>query len=493
MPAHGNDRNLDGDTAWLPTTPSRTDPPRRGQPCCAVGGGADRAPGGGDQPRRAPRHAAELPAGRDRGPRRARASARQRAARAGARTTRARRCGESCAGSTGSGGPSDGELAGAAARRRRAARARSSPGGRSQRLRDDQDRSRRAARGRCAISVGLASLAEGSTPAGARGGGAARPRAAVALRRQPGGRRERRDIISSRALRIGAVAAAADGRPRPRAARREHAARRDRGARRAARGGRQRQRDPAPADRARAAAARSASSIARASRWRSSAPAAQEAAWLHELGLEARAVLVEPLSMEGHGGGLVIALRTRRRLPRARPRGAERVRGERRAAAGGRALGRDRTPALRHGGARARAHALGAGDPRREHPGHRRAAAAARQRPRHRRPAALSAAVDAVLEGLGHEIDGLRHLITELRPAALDDLGLAAALEALARRAQAIDGLDVTTEIDLGAGMERIGADGSGGWTRSSRAPSTGSPRRPSRTSAATPRRRARS
>ena len=63
---------------------------------------------------------------------------------------------------------------------------------------------------------------------------------------------------------------------------------------------------------------------------------------------------------------------------------------------------------------------------------------------------ALSSAVDAVLEGLGEEIDGLRHLITELRPAALDDLGLAAALEALARRMQAIDGLDVQTEIDLG-------------------------------------------
>jgi signal transduction histidine kinase len=62
---------------------------------------------------------------------------------------------------------------------------------------------------------------------------------------------------------------------------------------------------------------------------------------------------------------------------------------------------------------------------------------------------ALTAAVDTVLEGLGHEIDGLRHLITELRPAALDDLGLAAALEALARRAQAIDGLDVSTEISL--------------------------------------------
>jgi signal transduction histidine kinase len=55
-----------------------------------------------------------------------------------------------------------------------------------------------------------------------------------------------------------------------------------------------------------------------------------------------------------------------------------------------------------------------------------------------------------VLEGLGREIDGLRHLITELRPAALDDLGLEAALQALARRAQAIDGLDVQIEIELG-------------------------------------------
>src|SRR6202035_620933 len=70
--------------------------------------------------------------------------------------------------------------------------------------------------------------------------------------------------------------------------------------------------------------------------------------------------------------------------------------------------------------------------------------------------------VNAVLEGLGHEIDGLRHLITELRPAALDDLGLAAALEALARRAQAIDGLDVQTEINLGpeAGGDEGSASG---------------------------------
>ena len=70
-------------------------------------------------------------------------------------------------------------------------------------------------------------------------------------------------------------------------------------------------------------------------------------------------------------------------------------------------------------------------------------------------PQQLREAVDVVLEGLGNEIDGLRHLITELRPAALDDLGLAAALQALARRAQAIDGLDVSIEIELGPRTRR--------------------------------------
>jgi signal transduction histidine kinase len=78
-------------------------------------------------------------------------------------------------------------------------------------------------------------------------------------------------------------------------------------------------------------------------------------------------------------------------------------------------------------------------------------------------PTALREAVDMVLDGLGNEIDGLRHLITELRPAALDDLGLAAALQALARRAQAIDGLDVTTEIDLGAAAVHENGDGERG------------------------------
>jgi signal transduction histidine kinase len=74
--------------------------------------------------------------------------------------------------------------------------------------------------------------------------------------------------------------------------------------------------------------------------------------------------------------------------------------------------------------------------------------------------------VEEVLEGLGREIDGLRHLITELRPAALDDLGLAAALQALARRAQAIDGLDVKIEIDLGPEPAH---PGQGSWPEGNR------------------------
>ena len=179
-------------------------------------------------------------------------------------------------------------------------------------------------------------------------------------------------------------------------------------------------------------------------------PRGQEATWLHELGLEARAVLVEPLSMEGQGGGLVIAVREdggfrnpdRRALSSFAASVAQRLVAERsveieRLRFGMEARERERTRwareihdetvqglgALRLKLANARDMGVESG---------------------------LSEAVDAVLEGLGEEIDGLRHLITELRPAALDDLGLVPALQALARRAQAIDGLEIQTEIDLG-------------------------------------------
>ncbi len=179
-------------------------------------------------------------------------------------------------------------------------------------------------------------------------------------------------------------------------------------------------------------------------------PRGAEAAWLHELGLEARAALVEPLQMEGQGDGMVIALRgdgrfrdpDRRALEAFAASVSQRLAAERsveieRLRYGMEARERERTRWAReiHDEAIQGIGAL------------RLKLASARDR---EDPEALRTAVDAVLEGLGAEIDGLRHLITELRPAALDDLGLEAALQALARRAQAIDGLEVRTEIELG-------------------------------------------
>jgi signal transduction histidine kinase len=194
-------------------------------------------------------------------------------------------------------------------------------------------------------------------------------------------------------------------------------------------------------------------------------PRGPEAAWLHELGLEARAVLVEPLSMEGQGGGLVIALREQGsfRDPDRQALGAFASSVSQRLAAE-RSVEIER---LRYGmEARERERARWA---REIHDESIQGIGALRLQLANARDLddkqALSAAVDAALEGLGTEIDGLRHLITELRPAALDDLGLAAALEALARRAQAIDGLDVKTEIDLGGGSSpavQAGVPGAG-------------------------------
>ncbi len=170
-------------------------------------------------------------------------------------------------------------------------------------------------------------------------------------------------------------------------------------------------------------------------------PRGQEAAWLHELGLEARAALVEPLSMEGYGGGLVIALRRDGGF-----RGPDREALNAFATSVAQRLAAERSveiKRLRYGmEARERERTRWA---REIHDETIQGLGALRMRLANARDqdeqAAMSAAVEAVLEGLGEEIDGLRHLITELRPAALDDLGLAAALQALARRAQAIDGL----------------------------------------------------
>ena len=188
-------------------------------------------------------------------------------------------------------------------------------------------------------------------------------------------------------------------------------------------------------------------------------PRGQEAAWLHELGLEARAALVEPLSMEGHGGGLVIALRRDGGF-----RGPDRQALNAFATSVAQRLAAERSveiKRLRYGmEARERERTRWA---REIHDETIQGLGALRMKLANARDldeqAAMSAAVESVLEGLGEEIDGLRHLITELRPAALDDLGLAAALQALARRAQAIDGLDVQTEIDLGPESDHPGSE----------------------------------
>jgi signal transduction histidine kinase len=178
-------------------------------------------------------------------------------------------------------------------------------------------------------------------------------------------------------------------------------------------------------------------------------PRGQEAAWLHELGLEARAALVEPFSMEGQGSGLVIALRKDGSF-----RGPDRQALSAFAASVAQRLAAERSveiERLRYGmEARERERTRWA---REIHDESIQGIGALRLRLANARDIndgdSLREAVDTVLEGLGTEIDQLRHLITELRPAALDDLGLAAALEALARRAQAIDGLEVKTEINL--------------------------------------------
>jgi len=180
-------------------------------------------------------------------------------------------------------------------------------------------------------------------------------------------------------------------------------------------------------------------------------PRGQDSAWLQELGMEARAALVEPLSMEGQGSGLVIALRSDGGF-----RGPDQQALSAFAASVAQRLAAERSveiERLRYGmEARERERTRWA---REIHDESIQGMGALRLQLANARDArdqeAMSQTVEEVLEGLGREIDGLRHLITELRPAALDDLGLEAALQALARRAQAIDGLDVKIEIDLGA------------------------------------------
>jgi signal transduction histidine kinase len=69
-------------------------------------------------------------------------------------------------------------------------------------------------------------------------------------------------------------------------------------------------------------------------------------------------------------------------------------------------------------------------------------------------PEALELSVREAVDYIGTEIDGLRTLITELRPAALDEIGLAPAIESLAQRLAAVEGLEVRTEVEVGGRLD---------------------------------------
>jgi two-component system, NarL family, sensor histidine kinase DevS len=73
-------------------------------------------------------------------------------------------------------------------------------------------------------------------------------------------------------------------------------------------------------------------------------------------------------------------------------------------------------------------------------------------------PEAMARAITQATDELGGEIDKLRALITELRPAALDELGLMAAIEALTERSAVTAGLDIKTEFAIPEtwGRERL-------------------------------------
>jgi signal transduction histidine kinase len=65
-------------------------------------------------------------------------------------------------------------------------------------------------------------------------------------------------------------------------------------------------------------------------------------------------------------------------------------------------------------------------------------------------PEGLAAAVRDAVDQMSSEIESLRNLITELRPAALDEIGLQPAIESLAERVGASAAISVKTELDLG-------------------------------------------
>jgi PAS domain S-box-containing protein len=70
----------------------------------------------------------------------------------------------------------------------------------------------------------------------------------------------------------------------------------------------------------------------------------------------------------------------------------------------------------------------------------------------------VEAAANDAIEGISSQVETLRGLITELRPAALDEIGLESALSALVERCKETDGLVVATHLEI-ADSDAIGDD----------------------------------
>jgi signal transduction histidine kinase len=66
-----------------------------------------------------------------------------------------------------------------------------------------------------------------------------------------------------------------------------------------------------------------------------------------------------------------------------------------------------------------------------------------------RRPARIESAAEEAMVQLESQINDLNRLINDLRPAALERLGLPGAIEALARESAARSGIEISTEIEL--------------------------------------------